>query len=77
MEDQESNGASLRFKSRVQGYRGADSVVMTEEQRPEKATEGEVTVYAAVVLQLIQVELIVLHSFTVKDCECGLVLYYR
>ena len=77
MEDQESNGASLRFKSRVQGYRGADSVVMTEEQKPEKATEGEVTVYAAVVLQLIQVELIVLHSFTVKDCECGLVLYYR
>ena len=61
----------------MQDYRGADSVVMTEEQKPEKASEGEVTVYAAVVLQLIQVELIVLHSFTFKDCECGLVLYYR
>jgi len=27
-----------------EGYRGADSVVMAEEQKPEKATEGEVTV---------------------------------
>jgi NNP family nitrate/nitrite transporter-like MFS transporter len=27
-----------------EGYRGADSVIMTEEQKPEKAADGEVTV---------------------------------
>ena len=69
MEDQESNGASLRFKSRVQGYRGADSVVMTEEQKPEKATEGEVTVYAAIALGSIY--------SSRSNCACGLVFYHR
>ena len=33
------------MQSRVQDYRGADSVVMAEEQKP--AADGEVTVYAA------------------------------
>ena len=34
------------MQSRVQDYRGADSVVMAEEQKPEKAGDGEVVVYA-------------------------------
>ena len=29
--------ASLRFQLRVQDYRGADSVIMAEEQKPGKA----------------------------------------
>ena len=46
-------GASVQFQLRAQDYRGADSVIMTEEQKPEKAVDGEVTVYAALVLGLI------------------------
>ena len=41
----------MRFETLAQGYRGADSVIMTEEQKPEKA-DGEVTVYAALVLRI-------------------------
>ena len=43
----------MRLKLRVQDYRGADSVIMAEEQKPEKAADGEVTVYAALALSLI------------------------
>ena len=48
----------MQFEARVQGYRGADSVIMTEEQKAdgavlvkEKATDEEVVVYAALVLR--------------------------
>lgn len=37
----------MRFQLRAQDYRGADSVIMTEEQKPDKAVDGEVVVYAA------------------------------
>ena len=38
----------MRFQLRAQDYRGADSVIMAEEQKPaDKAADGEVTVYAA------------------------------
>ena len=45
--DQNGVGASVRFQLRAQDYRGADSVIMTEEQKPDKAADGEVVVYAA------------------------------
>ena len=37
----------MQFEALAQGYRGADSVIMTEEQKPDKAVDGEVVVYAA------------------------------
>ena len=60
----------MRFEARVQGYRGADSVIMTEEQKPEKAADGEVTVYAALVLRSIPSSCSD-SVLKVKDCECG------
>ena len=47
----------MRFEPCLQGYRGADSVVMSEDQKPPekakemmvKAGDGEATAYAALV----------------------------
>ena len=67
----------MRFETLVQGYRGADSVIMTEEQKAdgavlvkEKVTDEEVTVYAALVLRSMPLSC---SDFVlkVKDFACG------
>ena len=61
----------MRFKLRVQDYRGADSVVMTDVQKQEQAAteakpDGEVVVYAALPwIQLVHFELTMLQSQTI------------